>query len=121
MHVQAEVDFFSELLFFCLMPWGLAALTFVFAHHVHSRDPSRSRSSVFTKVFLVVLFCIYPGVSRKVLSTFKCEYFLTAAEQGEHVRHTCEDLGYTWRDDACYRSFLRADYSLSCDASVDLH
>lgn len=91
-------------------------------------DPRRSFGKEFTSLFLVALFCIYPPVSRTILHTFKCEAFITAAASPS----ACAAMGYTWRTgtartvvggdnyaystEACYRSYLREDLSVSCDA-----
>jgi hypothetical protein len=102
-----NLDFYDELLATCVLPLVLAAGALGYARYVASRDWWR----VFTQIYLVILFCIYPGVSRKILTIFKCESFFVnvAGEQD------CDDLG-VWRDDdACFQSFLRADYRLSCD------
>ena len=51
---------------------------------------------------------------RKVLTTFKCEPFLTAAANSSE----CISLGFEWGTHdggACYRHFMSADYSISCD------
>ena len=64
-------DFFDTLVVTCIAPVLLAAVTLVYALFSAWRDPRLRVSSEFTKVFLVVLFCIYPLVSRKILTTCK--------------------------------------------------
>lgn len=140
-----EVNYYGALLSTVATPVGLALLVFLYATYRARRyikDRQKESASkggiktdvlqnnkevvrwqpIFTQIYLVVLFCIYPGVSRKILTTFKCEDFYVALPEPECTA----EKGLRWREGigttevepyACYSSFLRDDLSLSCNSS----
>lgn len=56
------MDFFDELLATCLSPLVLALGVGVWILFRRMQEPKQA----FTSIYLVVLFCMYPGVTRKV-------------------------------------------------------
>ena len=97
------VRFFDQFLLhmmlpvFCLVSIGMA---YAFAHLRKSKDSSSRINRSTSKVVIVVILLLFPGLSTKIFSVFKCQHingiknellvgdFSVSCHQGEHLTFT---------------------------------
>lgn len=64
-----DVDFFGELVTTCVAPIVAAVISAGYAwRRAKINDEKRTASQIFTQFYLILLFCAYSGITRKVRS-----------------------------------------------------
>jgi len=95
---EGTFDFYSIFLWNSFMPIVCSLL--ILAHYLATRPSGadagtlRKYSAFYINLFLMLLFCIYPGTSKVVLSVFRCHSLQIS--------------------DTETRAYLYADYSIEC-------